>query len=213
VDSEMFEKKLYPDSGAKLIGVLGSISPDGQIVLQDVEPWQQLIETRAKMMKEYYYHPVSARSSGALEQLLRLAIKGGYLTVDELKNSGDDRIRLRIQSLVREDRGAALLSGRQELAPYLSDYVDLFDVSLGFYDQRKWQQLKFSSKSELDNFLMTLEKEVSEKAIKVSPYDFTKKKITVTRKQQDGNLEEVKLKSKNTELDEDNTKFTLYIPQ
>lgn len=214
VDSQMFQKPRYENSGAEFIADLEGVADvNGQtaLVVKNPELWQDLLETRAQMMKEFYYHPISRRCANAWQQLLRIAIKNGFMTAEALKNGTDDEIRFKIQSLVQKDAGAAKMSGRTETAPHLKDYLDLYELSLGFYDEKKWEQKVFATKTEAENFLFNQPSARIEKSFIITPFDFTKKTLTVAKRNSDGILEKNVLKCK-LPLNEENKQFILYLP-
>ncbi|MFA6193849.1 MAG: HD domain-containing protein [Parcubacteria group bacterium] len=212
VDSEMIQRPIYPDNGASLIQSLAGIDKEkNKIVVSGIEPWQELLERRAEMMRDVYLNPVHRRQRAAMRHLMQTAINKGHLTLDEIKEGTDKDIEMKLQSLVQYDPGAAIFGGRNETTPHLSEYLELWGMANGEFDPEIWEFRKFDDQQSLKKFLYEkMGPKTIEQTVIVSPMDYTKKKLTVIK---EASKKEMILKSQNVELDDWDTNYIAYIPK
>lgn len=212
VDSEMIQNPLYPGNGASLVQSLAGIDKEkNRIIISDVEPWQDLLEKRAEMMRDVYLHPAHRRQRAAMRHLMQIAINQGHLTLDEIEKGADKDIEMKLQSLVQHDPGAAIFGGREETAPHMKEYLELWGMAIGDFEPDIWQTRMFDSQESLNRFLYdNIDPRALEQTVVVSPMDYTKKKVVAIDEK---NREEVVLRSKNVELRDWDTKYIAYIPK
>jgi hypothetical protein len=212
VDSEMIQRPIYPDNGARLIQSLAGIDKEkNKIIVNDTEPWQQLLEKRAEMMRDVYLNPVHRRQRAAMRHLMQIAIDKGHLTLDEIEKGTDKDIEMKLQSLVQYDPGAAIFGGRNETTPHLREYLELWGLANGELEPETWQVRMFDDQGSMNKFLYeNLGPKELEQTVIVTPFDYTKKKLSVIEEK---SKEEVVLKSQNVELGDWDTKYIAYIPK
>jgi len=210
----------YPDHGREVLADIRGIDEGrNRLIVLREEPWQDMLEVRALMMKHVYYHPRNKLLDQALQQLLRKAVDGGHISLDEIENGSDDLLMYKLQSLVQRNEGVALLSGRvrpdgtADAEPYLSAYADLFDFAMGFVPEG-WSKAVFDTEAEADSFLATKPAAAIERSLVVKPFDYTKKKFDLLIEPEGSTVgEEVTLRAKKVELRPEDSKFVVYFPE
>lgn len=212
VDSEMIRKPIYKDNGASFIRDLEGIEKEGDLIrVGNANLWQELLEKRAGMMRDVYLHPSHRRQRAAMRHLMQIAINKGHLTLSDIEWGVDKDVEFLLQSLVQKDPGAAIFADREEMKPYLSDYLELWGLANGEYDPKLWQRRIFESQEKMDVFLYeNILPKTFEQTVVVTPFDYTKKKLSVINEKSG---EKIILKSQNVELRDWDTMYIAYIPK
>ena len=196
---------------AFLSSVQGIDREQNMLIVQNEEAAQELIETRARMYKELYYHPINKRADEAMRQLLRIALNHNLITLDDLENGIDTELRLTIQSLVQNDPGAAKFSVSDTIAPVLKEYKDLYTMSLGF-DAPHWERQTFDTEEQAIKALTPLSRRAIEQSFIIKPFDYTKKKLPFL-KYVDDTLVPYTVQANKTELRDEDRKYIIYFPR
>jgi HD superfamily phosphohydrolase len=215
MDSGMAKRNIFFDGGLQYVKDIQGINPDkGLLIIKTPELWQSLLEFRAMMMKDIYLHPLNKIAEEALRQLMRLALEENLITLDEIAEQTDMYIRLRLQSHIQHDPGAAKMSGRSDKAPQLEDYKGLYDLTMGF-DQESWDHRLYDTRAEAEDFLYSKYRftpEVIKQSLIVNPIDYTAKTLTFLIETPQG-LQEQTFQARDTKLRETDKKYMVYTPR
>lgn len=210
VDTEAMGRDEFPDLGVSLIAdIVGINARENLLIVRSSEPFQSLLEMRAAAMKDIYYHPKNRMKEEARRQLLRLAIRRGHIEPQELSEAPDMELTLRLQSLVQQDRNAALLGGRTSDTPLMSDCKDLWSLESGVVPHG-WERTEHGTEEEKNSYLASKPAAVIEKSVVVPPHDYTKKQLRVLVARSAEEKEEVTLRARNTQLRPEDTKWVVY---
>lgn len=221
IDSESVQAGFYEDSGARVLRGLDGIDHDsGRVIVNNPEEWQGLIENRAKEFYDLVAHPINRAVDAAKSKLLQIAADAGLIGYDELTTNTDGELFLRLQSLVQIDPGAAAMSGRTEVVPYLSDYKDLWEVANGHIDVRHWRRQTFDDLTSAEEFIFrnfaggkSGKKELDiKKCFVIPPYDYTQKTLKFLVREANGDLREETFKANDTELRPEDQRYVVYYP-
>lgn len=216
IDSDIVKRPLYKNQGAELISDLRRIDKEKElIVIGTLEKWQQLLENRAIMMRDIYLHPDNRRNRAATRVLLEIAAKKKLLLFEKVIKGNDEDIEMNLQSLVQFDPGAAFLAGKTGNFPFLEEYKDIWGLRYGPIDSDEWEVKMFETKGKMFEYLsevipQDLIMEALEQTVIVSPFDYTRKEITVLP---EGSENPVTLKAKGVELRKEDIQYTVYIPR
>jgi len=212
VDSEMIKLPILPDQGAVLIKDLSGVDKkEGCLVVKDPKLWQMFLEVRAEMMKEVYLNPINRRQRGAMRHLMQIAINQDHLSLEDIEKGTDQSVEMRLQSLVQYDPGAAIFGNRQENAPHLKKYIELWGLAHGEFSPELWNRRMFDSRKELEKYLFdNVKPDQLEQTVVVEPQDYTRKKLPVVDEKTG---EKKVLKSHEVELRDWDTKYIAYIPK
>ncbi len=206
LDSIAQGRQRYPDFGASFLANIEGIFHDTIVVLE-ISEVQRLLEYRAEMMRDLYYHPTNKMIDEARRQLLRLALQKGVLSLEQLRDGGDDQLQLYLQSLVQHDLGAALLAGRRTADNPLARYKDLYSLSLGILPEG-WSSRGFDSLPTLDEFFFRHQSTLSGMDFVVQPFDYTAKSVRILSP----DLQEHTLQAKDITLRPEDIIYILYTP-
>ncbi len=169
LDSAMLQDSRYEDHGHSLLQSIKGIDRiTNHVIVSDIAPWQELLEARARYMQEIIYHPDNKRVDEAITQLLRIAIEKGYLAEDELLTASDQGLQMRFQSLVQPDTNAALMGGRHDTEPQLSEYKDLYQCAQGILPEG-WSRKVFDTEGKANEYVASLPESAIERSIIVRP--------------------------------------------
>ncbi len=210
-DTKVFGKDGMGDEGLALLSDIKGIDREkNMLVVEKPELWQAFIETRARMYKNLYYHPVNKRADEAMRQLLRIALNRNLITLDDIENGTDMELRLTLQSLVQRDAGAQRFSISDETEPVLEEYKDLYTLSLGF-DAEGWGRQTFDTEEQAIKALHALPVKAIEQSFMSKPFDYTKKKVTLL-KEENGQLLPFTISAKEIEIRDEDRKFVVHFP-
>jgi HD-GYP domain-containing protein (c-di-GMP phosphodiesterase class II) len=216
IDSAMVGKHIYHDTGAGLIGDLSGIDKQRNIIIvKTTELWKDFLEKRASLMKDLILHPFHRRCRAAVRQLLLLALDEQAVTLEQLEK-GSDEIIANLQSQVQKDARAAVFSGRNDYFPHLEKYINIWSLAHdNKVDSKKWQRIMFENEENLNDYLFrTLPsnklEEILRQTVIVSPFDYTRKTITVLP---EGSQETVTLQAQNVKLRDEDTHYIVFIPK
>ncbi len=218
LDSGMMFEDLYENSGADVIRSIVGID-DETVVVSDLAPIQQMLDNRAYMAQQIYYGTTGKMIDESIRKLLSISFRRGLLDIEELEHAGDHQLRMKLQSMVQRDPGAAMFGGRYDeqgklyTDTPLKDCKDLYSMMNGFFNCETWIQYSYSP-DELDKideffFRNRNNNKIIEQAFVVGPFDYTKKKLTA--KTVDGRMHE--LKCENIELRPEDRQHILYTPK
>lgn len=217
IDSAAVENPIYEDMGAELISDLAGINKEKKhLVVRTPELWQNLLEKRAEMMRDVYLHPANRRHRAAIRQLLSIAVGKNVVALDTIEKGVDSNVRMNLQSQVQEDRRAAKYSLREGTEPNLKEYFSLWGLAYELdVDGTLWRRIMFETESKLNDYLFrTLPPnklgEILEQTAIVSPFDYTRKTITVFP---EGAKKPIALQARNVKLRDEDIHYIAYIPK
>jgi hypothetical protein len=129
---------------------------------------------------------------------------------------GSDEIMANLQSQVQKDVRAAVFSGRNDYFPHLKKYINIWSLAHdNKVDSKKWQRIMFENEEKLNDYLFrTLPsnklEEILRQTVIVSPFDYTRKTITVLP---EGSQEPVTLQAQNVKLGDEDSHYIVFIPK
>lgn len=208
IDTAMYGDPKYPDSGAGMIADIEGIDPEtGNLIVKNPELWQDLLETRAKMMQRYYRSEEDVLADNAKLQAVRLASTGekwGHHNEHTMKPEDVGTYN---------DLGLWLnLRDFQYQPPSSVDKpsVDkLLQLATG--DRSSWEIKKFDTREEALAEQQSAPEQLRDYSFIVDPYtDYTKKTLDVYTRGAEGLVRHT-LQAKDTEFTEDDQKYIVAI--
>lgn len=197
VDSEEIKKPLYDDFGRRILETLVGVDQmTNQLIVSDEVPWQELINYRAKMMRDLYIHPENRAVDSALRNILAIAIERQIITINDVRDGVDQKVAEKIHDAV-----FAVQSKHD-----MSDMKDLFEVAMGHMDVRLWKTKMCNSRAEAE---AVVKQKRGRSPFIVEPYDFTKKTLTLSVMNQDGN-HTIQIRANNVVLRDADKTYTVY---
>ncbi len=210
LDTSGMNKPRYPNYGTRVVqSICGMNRETKHLQVNDLEPWQELLENRAAFYYEGTYHPRNRLVESAKEKLLLIAIDRGVVTAEDLLSGVDHDVTAILQSNVQPDYGAAKLSGQMGLGRMqLADCKDLWSFAVGAEPDRVWRKLTFNTLEEAEAHPLYVK---NHDAFIVPKTDYTKKQLRVELVVGD-QVSVHTLTAHNTEVRDDDKKYVMRYP-
>ena len=207
LDSGMMKNALYDDHGLRVLSTIKGVE-DGLLVVKDVSMVQELLDFRGQMYQDVYYHPFNKMMDESRRRLMTIMMREWLIEEEQIVEGDDHILGNYIQSMVQEDRGAAMMAGRMTSIPMFKRGKDLYSFSIGFIPE-EWERKGFDSEEEVNNYLWgrRLDERAMEQAFVTEPFDYTKKTLKV--RGVDGEVHEL---GANVKLLDRDKVWTVYAP-